>query len=105
MIQIKILIKYENFVTILLSQIWGNEPRNIKCRTQLLECIKMVENIIKDGIEKGEIVNADPAVIASQIFSLTCSSLIYKLKNNEPINVQKIYTEFNKTIVEGLKAK
>ena len=105
LIQIKILIKYENFVTIILSQIWGNESRNIKCRTQLLECIKMVEDIIKEGIEKGEIVNVDPAVVASQIFSLTCSSLIYKLKNNEPINIQKIYSDFNKTIVEGLKAK
>lgn len=105
LIQIKILVKYEAFVTILLSQIWGKEPRNVNCRTQLLGCIEVVEKIIKDGIEKGELVKGNPEVIATQIFSLTCSSLIYKLKNNEPIDIQELYNEFNKTIVEGLKSK
>ena len=32
LIQIKITIKYENFISMLLSQIWGQEPRNKKCR-------------------------------------------------------------------------
>ena len=30
LIQIKIVVKYEDLIKILLSQFWGNEPKNIK---------------------------------------------------------------------------
>ena len=32
LIQIKILFKYENFMTIILSQIWGNDERTKLCK-------------------------------------------------------------------------
>ena len=32
LIQIKIVAKYEDIITILLSQFWGNEERNKKCQ-------------------------------------------------------------------------
>lgn len=66
LIQIKIIMKYENFMTILLSQIWGQEPRNKKCREYVFEYIKVIEEIIKEGIEKEEIKPGDPEVMASR---------------------------------------
>lgn len=66
LIQIKIIIKYENFISMLLSQIWGQEPRNMKCREYVFEYINMIENIIKDGIQKGELIQGDSSVIASR---------------------------------------
>ena len=32
LIQIKVIAKYENLITIVLSQIWGTEQRNSRCR-------------------------------------------------------------------------
>ena len=46
LIQIKVIMKYENIITILLSQIWGTEPRNIMCRKYVFEYIKT--EIFKD---------------------------------------------------------
>ena len=46
LIQIKVIKKYENFISILLSQIWGQEPRNKKCREYVFEYISMIEDII-----------------------------------------------------------
>ena len=66
LIQIKIIAKYENFISILLSQIWGQEPRNLKCRSYVFEYINMVEAIIKEGIEKQELNVGDSSVIASR---------------------------------------
>lgn len=66
LIQIKIIAKYEDFMTIVLSQIWGNEPRNIMCKNKVVEYIKTIEDILKDGMEKGEIINGDPGVMASR---------------------------------------
>ena len=66
LIQIKIIVKYENFISMLLGQIWGQEPRNLKCRSYVFEYINMIEKIVKEGIEKGELNSGDSSVIASR---------------------------------------
>ena len=66
LIQIKIIVKYENFISMLLSQIWGQEPRNKKCREYVFEYINMIENIIKEGMKKEELIAGDSSVIASR---------------------------------------
>ena len=83
LIQIKILVKYENFMTIILSQIWGNDARNIMCRNHVFEYIQMIEEIVKKGMEQKEILDGDANIIASGIFGFTCSSLIYKMRHNK----------------------
>ena len=66
LIQIKIITKYEDFMTIVLSQIWGYEPRNIMCKNKVIEYIKTVEDIVAQGMKQGEIVEGDPGIIASR---------------------------------------
>ena len=68
LIQIKIITKYEDFMTIVLSQIWGHEQRNIMCKDKVIQYIKTIEKIIQEGIEKGEIMKSDAEVIASRNF-------------------------------------
>lgn len=103
LIEIKVMLKYEDFMTILLSQIWGNEPRNNICKKYVFEYIKIVERIVKNGISSGEIVEGDPEVIATEIFGITCSSLVYKLKIGKPIDIKQIYSEYEKTVLKGLQ--
>lgn len=103
LIQIKIVVKYEDLITILLSQFWGKEARHQKCQKLIDEYLITIENIVKEGIEKGQIKNGNPKVIASEIYGLICSTLIYKLRNNGEIDVMKLYKEFEGTIIEGLK--
>ena len=105
LIQIKILVKYEQFICILLSQIWGTEKRSTLCRNSLFDCINTVEEIIAEGIKKGEIIDVDPKVVAPEIFSLTCSSLIYKLKSEKNIDEIKLYHELEKSMIQGLRKK
>lgn len=66
LIQIKIISKYEDFMTIVLSQIWGNEPRNIMCKNKVVEYIKTIEDILKEGMQTGEIINGDAGIMASR---------------------------------------
>ena len=66
LIQIKIIVKYENFISMLLSQIWGQEPRNKKCREYVFEYINVIEDIVKEGIKKGQLVEGDTSAIASR---------------------------------------
>lgn len=105
LIQIKIVVKYEDLITILLSQFWGNEERNQKCKKHVFEYINQIEKIVKKGIEAKEIKEGNSKAIASEIYGLICSTLVYKLRNNEKIDVMNLYKEFENTAIEGLKNK
>ena len=72
---------------------------------KLVEVFTALENIIL-GVEptKNGFLEKSKA-IASEIYGLIASSLVYKLKNNEDINVIKLYREYENTVIEGLKMK
>lgn len=105
LIQIKIVSKYEDIITILLSQFWGNENRNKKCQNQVFEYIDKIEKIVQEGIRKEEIKKGDPRIIASEIYGLICSTLIYKKRENTEIDVMKLYHEYENTVINGLRIK
>ncbi len=105
LIQIKIVMKYEDLITILLSQFWGNETRNQKCKKHIYDYIQKIETIVKEGIEKKQIKEGNPKVIASEIYGLICSTLVYKLRNEKEIDVMTLYKEFENTVIEGLVRK
>ena len=102
LIQIKILVKYESFITMIASQMWGNEPRNINCRNKVFSYIDKIENIVKEGQEKGEIRKGNSRVIAAGIFGLLASNLTYKLKTNENIDIVKMKEEFENLILKNI---
>ena len=103
LIQIKIVAKYENIITIILSQFWGNESRNQMCKNQIFLYIKQIEEIVEQGIQKGEIKQGNPQAIASEIYSLICANLVYKVRDRENFDIMKLYKEYENTIIKGLK--
>lgn len=105
LIQLKVIIKYEDIITILLGQCWGTDSRNKKCKEQINQYICKIEGIIRAGIEKGEIKNGNPEIIAAQIYGLIASGLMYKLKNPEEFNLMEVCKEFEETIVIALEKK
>ncbi len=68
LIELKVLVKYESFMTIILSEIWGTGSRSKMCRDYVFEYIQMIQEIVEEGMKKGEIIEADPNVIASRNF-------------------------------------
>ena len=103
LIEIKVLVKYEEFMTIVLREIWGSGERSNLCKKHVFEYIQMIEEIVEEGINKKEIIDGDKNVIASGIFGFTCSSLIYKMRTDKEINVLELYSEIEKTFIKKLK--
>ena len=108
--------KYDNYIDkikaivliqikIIISQFWGNEARNQKCQKHIYEYINKIEEIVQEGINKKQIKKGNPKVIASEIYGLICSTLIYKLRCDEEIDIMQLYKEFGNTLIEGLKIK
>lgn len=103
LIQIKIIVKYEDIITILLSQFWGNEDRNKKCQKHVYEYISKIEKIVQEGIDNNQIKNGNARIIASEIYGLICSTLIYKKREGNKMDIMKLYYEYENTIINGLK--
>ena len=51
LIEIKVMKKYEDFMTIVLSQVLGKEPRNLTCRKYVFEYIDLIEKIINESVK------------------------------------------------------
>ena len=104
LIQIKIVNKYEDIITIILSQFWGKEKRNQKCKDLVYGYINQIEQIVKDGVLAGQIKNGDSKAIASEIYGLICSSLVYKIREGEHFSTTELYHQFENTVIKSLKA-
>ena len=75
------------------------------CRKNILSYVNKIEDIVKEGIDKGQIKKGNPQAIASEIYGLICSSLVYKERSKEKIDVMKLYKEFESTVIEGMRVK
>ena len=104
LIQIKIVNKYDEIITILLNQSLGNEKRNEKCKEYIFEYINRIEEIVKEGIKLNQIKEIETRVIASEIYGLIYSTICYKNSNIKDFNVMKIFNEYENTIIRGLRA-
>ena len=75
------------------------------CQKYIYEYIDKIEKIVEDGIRAGQIKNGSAKVIASEIYALIASTLVYKMRNQENVEIIKLYKEFESTIIEGIKQK
>ena len=91
LIQVKAVIKYRSVLSIIFSQIYGNEARNKICVDKVSEYIDVVKEIIDEGIEKGEIKKCNSRFIAYTIFSLTSTIMMYT--NTDDYDIPEIYKE------------
>ena len=98
LIQIKGIVKYENMLSIIFSQIYGNESKNKLCQDKVNEYIEVIEKIINEGVEKGEINKCNSKLMAYTIFSLTSSIMMYKRQTGKEYSITELYKECEKLI-------
>lgn len=103
LIQIKITVKYEELITLILSQMWGKKERHIKCQQIVFEYISIIEKVLIEGIEKEEIRALDHETVATSIFGVICSSLTYKMRAGTEINIEETCDKFFDSILKGIK--
>ena len=105
LIQIKVSVLYEDLLNVVFSEMWGKESKNIKCQNAVNEYINLIKDIIKDGISRGEFYDGDVDALAAGVFGVAYSSLIYRIRQKEKIDIDKVYNGFIDTIVRGISKK
>ena len=102
MIQIKSLIKYEDFVTVLINNTLGNNTRSKKSQKALDEYMEKIQEVIQEGIDEGIFYDGDTEGIAYGIFGVNFSSLLYRLKKNRNVTAEEIYKSYIEIVIRGL---
>ena len=102
MVQIKTIIKYEEFLVVVINNSLGDTPRTKKCQKMLNSYVQRIEEVIREGIEEGIFINGDAEGIAYGIFGVTFSSLLYRLKKERNLTVDEIYDGYVSIVVRGI---
>ena len=102
MIEIKTIINYEEFVTVVINNTLGETSRTRKCKKAVNNYVETIQNVIQDGIEEGIFYDVDSEAIACGIFGVTFSSLLYRLKKDRKVTAEQIYKGYVETVVRGI---
>lgn len=105
LIEIKVMIRYEDFVTVVLNNIIGETTRTKKCQVALNDYVTVIKNVIQEGIDEGLFYNGDAEAIAYGILGVTFSTLLYRLKQNRNVTIEQIYNGYIETVIRGISKK
>lgn len=101
-IQLTFLYENKDFFKVVMSQLWGNEERQIVLREKIKNYIKELEFYIKCGIEEGKIRTGDSRLMAYGVFGTLCSAAIYELINIEKIDLENLIEKTLEFTLNGL---
>ena len=102
MIQIKSIIKYTDFVTVVMNNIIGETPRSKKCREALEEYVDIIKEVLEDGMIKNIFYEGDSLGIAYGILGVNFSNMLYKIKKDGDVTPEQIYKSYIEIVVRGI---
>ncbi|MBQ9267507.1 MAG: TetR/AcrR family transcriptional regulator [Clostridia bacterium] len=103
-IQLKVIMKYNEFITILLSQIWGNEQRHQESRKYIYEYIDVIQKIIDEGIAASKIKPCDSHLMACSIFGAICAIKLHESRMEEDLKAEDIANDLVNYMLNGMVA-
>ena len=102
MVQIKSIVKYQDFVTVIINNTIGETARTKKCQKAVYEYVQKIKEVIDEGIKEGIFYSEDSEGIAIGIFGINFSSILYRLKQGKDVTPEQIYKSYIETVVRGI---
>ncbi len=102
LILIKIVVLYEEFLTVVISNSLGENERAIKCQNAIDKFCKKISEVISEGINKGEFKEVNTDSMAYYIFGSTYSTALYRIKMQKDVSSAEIYDDFAKYLLDGI---
>ena len=102
MVQIKSIIRYTDFVTVVINNIIGETPRTKKCQKALEEYVEIIKSVIEEGIKDDIFYDGDSLGIAYGILGINFSSMLYRIKKEGNVTPEQIYKSYIEIVVRGI---
>lgn len=105
LVEIKVVVKYENLISLIMNEFCGDEKRNKKCRNCVYGCVNVIENVLKQGVASGDINACDTRTTAFDIFGIICSGVMLRYENNKKIDITDTANKFSNMVLSGILEK
>lgn len=102
MVQIKSIIRYTDFVIVVINNIIGETPRTKKCQKALEEYVEIIKGVIEEGIRDDIFYDGDSLGIAYGILGVNFSSMLYRIKKEGNVTPEQIYKSYIEIVVRGI---
>ena len=101
-ILIKIVVLYEEFMTVVISNSLCENERGEKCQKAVSDFCKTIQTVLEEGIKNNEFRDFDTENMSYLIFSTTYSTALYRLKKNRDATSTEIYEEYINALLNGI---
>ena len=100
--QLRLLNERRDFFSIILSQLWGTERRQLELRDRVNLYIKRIKLILDEAQEKGEIREGNTSLMAHIFYGSLMSTAIRELLDSENADIDAIINDFTDIYLNGI---
>ncbi|EQB87412.1 AcrR family transcriptional regulator [Clostridium punense] len=102
--QLAILYRNKDFFKVLMSQLWGQEIRQVELRNKLGIYIEEIKVFFQEAMDAGIIRKGNAYFMAYAFFGTLCSAAVYEVINIDRIDLDDVVDELIEYSLRGLKA-
>mgnify|MGYP000856854105 FL=1 len=103
-LQLNLVYEKKELFKVIMSQLWGQEVRQLELREVVGNYINSIEKYIKQAMDEGVIKKGEPYFMAYIFFGLLCSTAVYELINKDRNNIDELSENLLMYILHGIKA-
>lgn len=103
-VQLKLVSEKRDFFKVVMSQLWGQEVRQLELRDIINRYLVNIEGYIKKAMEDGVIRKDEPYFMAYTFFGALCTAAIYELINENSSNADKVTERLMSYLMSGIQA-
>ncbi|MCR3758875.1 TetR/AcrR family transcriptional regulator [Clostridium felsineum] len=101
-VQIELIFRNREFFKVLMSQLWGQESRQLELRNVIKDYIGIIEKYLKEAMENGYIKNGETEFMSYIFFGVLCSGAVYDLINNNEESMEKLTEKITRYVFKGM---
>lgn len=103
-LQLNLVYEKKELYKVMLSQLWGQEVRQLELREVVENYINNIEKYIREAMDEGVIKKGEPYFMAYIFFGLLCSTAVYELINKDKTNIDELSQNLIMYILHGIQA-
>lgn len=104
-LQLNIVYEKKDLFKVIMSQLWGQEIRQLELRDVVDNYIHSIEEYVRQAMEDKVVKNGDPYFVAYIFFGLLCSTAVYELINKGKSDIDEITDNLMQYILHGIQSQ
>ena len=105
-VQLSLVYQNKDFFKVVMSQLWGQELRQLQLRSVIRDYIKHIEDYLREAMSEGTVKKGNTSFMAYTFFGTLCSAAVYELINNEDNyknNIDEVIDSLIQYILKGIE--